>query len=208
MKVSKPVILLSVLVVLAIGIEAYMAQEPIRSGKSSANRSREPQNGANLTTLSKLLLDEGVRVDSSLVNLDSNTYRELRVRLQSSGTASEHGLLKEAGPGVVSLLAAEKKNGKLPRDRVLDLSPNQVLLIAVDASGKLRWWRLFLDPRLVRAEVPDASGQLNNQEHYLNTVDFVIDYPSEVGISEVRLYHPLWTGKEFQLELIGKLTVN
>ncbi len=208
MKVSKLVILLSVLVVLTIGIEAYMAQEPNPSGKTSVNRSREPQNDANLTTLSKLLLDERVRVDSSLVNPDSNTYRQLTVRLRSSGAAFKDGLLNEAGPGIVSVLSTEKKNGQLPRDRVLELSPNQVLLIALDASGKLRWWKLYLDPRLVRAEVPDDNGQLKSEEHYLKTVDFVIDYPAEAGIREVRLYHPLWTEKEFQLELIGKLTVN
>jgi hypothetical protein len=202
MKVSKLFLLLSVLVVLAIGMEAYMAQEPNSSGNTSV-----PQRDANLTTLSKLLANESVRVDSSLVNLDSLTYRELRVRWQCSASSGQDGLLRQAGSGAVSQLASVIKKGTLPRDRTLELSPNQILLIGTDASGMLRWWKLFLDPRLVRAEAPDETGALKGEEYYLKTVDFIIDFPDEAGITEVRLYHPRWTGKEFQLELLSKLPV-
>ena len=212
MKVTRLAVLLSVVVVSAIGIEAYMAQESNSSPETSqgqVTQSAEPAKDATLSSkLSTLLSKEGVRVESSLLNLDSQAYRELRVRWQSSVSAVQDGLLKQAGPGAVTLLNSFRKEGRLPRDRALEPSSNQILMIATDAEGKLRWWKLSLDPRLIRAEVPAVTGELKGEEYYLKSIDFVVTYPDEAGITEVRLYHPHWTGKEVQLELISRLAVN
>lgn len=171
----------------------------------------EPDKASRIrNTLAALLADAGVNVGTLLPTLEGNSYNEIRVRWQSSATARQNDpsdLLKEPASGRVTLLASALKDGRLPRARSLELSTNQILALALDERGNLLWWKLLLDPRLVRAEVPTSTGETSSEEYHLAKVDFTIAYPNDPAIREMRLYHPQWTGKEFRLELISSLAV-
>ena len=208
MKAGRFIVPLCVVLALAVAIDAYVSQDPGSPiDHLSMNQPTEADKETNIRrTLTTLLTGTGVHV-GTLPAVDNHTYRELRVRWQSSAAIVENQLLKQPATGIVTLLAAEKKQGTLPRDRSLELSTNQILAIAVDEKGNLRWWKLLLDPRLVRAEVPVTSGEMRGEEYYLANVDFIIDYPDDPGIRELRLYHPHWTGKDFQLVLLSTLLV-
>ena len=195
----------------AINIDAYVAQHPKSPGADLTNQTRvaEPDKEARIrSALAELLTDSGVHVGAALPVSDSPTYKELRVRWQSSAKqarALANNL--EQGPisGAFTGLASAKRNGTLPRNRSFELSTNQILVIAVNEKAELRWWRLLLDPRLVRAETPSATGETRGEEYYLANVDFMIAYPDDPGIRELRVYQPRWTGKDFQLELLSTL---
>jgi hypothetical protein len=73
---------------------------------------------------------------------------------------------------------------------------------------QLMWWNQFPDPRILRAEVPEANGQQHiGRALYLTETTFRVDYPNNPAISELRFYQPLWTSKGFELELIGSVSV-
>jgi hypothetical protein len=168
----------------------------------------EADKKANVNSgLAVLLSPFGVHVKDALVTAGSVRYKEMKVRW--TRTDATHGsLVKESGPGVLSVLAASSKSGALQQQRSLDLSTNQILTVAVDADNNLHWWRLMLDPRLVRAEVPDAKGELRSQELFLTDVEFSVDLPDDASITEVQLYRLIWNGHEFQLELVSRFAAS
>lgn len=185
-----------------------MPDEPAPAANSAAMQSAEPDKAAAIrNSLALLLANSGVHVEASLPQFDGRSYKDLHVRWESSVASGQNTLIKQPGIGRFAVLSASKKSGSLPRARSLELSPNQLLAIAVDGKNSLRWWKLLLDPRLVRAEAPNANGDLQGEELYLTKVEFWVAIPDDPDIKEVRLYHPRWTGRDFQLELVSVLTV-
>ncbi|HXD34197.1 MAG TPA: hypothetical protein VN643_23980 [Pyrinomonadaceae bacterium] len=202
------VVSLFLLLLTAIAIEASMPDEPAPAANSAAMQSAEPDKAAAIrNSLALLLANSGVHVEASLPQFDGRSYKDLHVRWESSVASGQNTLIKQPGIGRFAVLSASKKSGSLPRARSLELSPNQLLAIAVDGKNSLRWWKLLLDPRLVRAEAPNANGDLQGEELYLTKVEFWVAIPDDPDIKEVRLYHPRWTGRDFQLELVSVLTV-
>jgi hypothetical protein len=88
------------------------------------------------------------------------------------------------------------------------LSSEQILVLTLDARAQLRWWTLLPDPRIVRAEEPQAGGELKGQVVFQPEADFLVDVPEDAGAVELRFYHPRWTGEEFALELLGTLPLD
>jgi len=213
MRVAKFVIPLLIVIALAVVINAYVAQIPnspaTNKNSISQAHSAEPDKDIRIRNkLAELLSGAGVHVGKALPVPDNDTYKELRVHWQSSGVptqTSSANLLRSSTSGVLTALTSKNKNGALPRDRSFELSTNQILVVGLDRNAELRWWRLLLDPRLVRSETPAATGELSGEEYYLTNVDFVINYPDDPEIRELRLYRPLWSGKNFQLELVSTL---
>jgi hypothetical protein len=201
-------------ILLLVSADTYFAQKPKEqdAGNNPTSQARilEPDKETAIRkTLGDLLAGVGVRVENTVPASDAHTHKEIQIRWQSSGVPRKAGASLEswAGPGAVTLLGLTKRDGILPRERSVELSTNQILVAALDASGGLRWWRLLLDPRLIRAESAGPKGDLRGVDYYLPTVDFTVAYPDDPGIKELRFYHPSWTGKEFQLELISNLPV-
>jgi hypothetical protein len=96
-----------------------------------------------------------------------------------------------------------RREGVLPKQRSAELSPTQVVVVALDAEGRMRWCGLVADPRLLRAEAPGEDGALTGQVLYKESAEFVIQYPDDEAVAEVRLYHPDWDGQKFSLALVG-----
>jgi hypothetical protein len=195
-------------------IDGYFAQSPkkteARENSMSQGQIHEPDKEIRIRNkLADLLASAGVRVGKTLPLSESQTCKEIRVRWQSSDVpqTSTATLQQRTGPGSMTLVASTKRGETLPRERSVELSTNQFLVIGVGENSEARWWRLLLDPRLVRSEAPGATGEIIGENYYLAKVDFMIAFPDDPGISELRFYHPVWTGKEFQLELISTLSV-
>jgi hypothetical protein len=210
--------LLSVVFV-AFGIETYLAQdqnaqdqiEPARKPTSQI-RNREPEKETQIqNAVANLLSTVGVRVGDTVLRSDARTYRQVTIRWQSSATPAMKSadlIEKQAGSGTLKLLASLKRNGSLPRERSFELASTQLLIIALDKREELRWWRLLPDPRLIRSESPTTTGEISGETFYLPETDFIIEYPDDPEIVELRFYHPAWTGKEFRLETISTLSVD
>ena len=165
----------------------------------------------NRTSLSErvrgLLAASGVEVGSAVsVQPSARSHRVLKVSWEADKaalpkpSAAQHG----NAPGRVALLGASaRREGALPRQRSAELSPTQVVVVALDAEGRMRWSGLVEDPRQLRAEAPGPDGELTGQVIYKESAEFVVDYPDDESIKEIRLYHPDWDGQKFSLSLVG-----
>jgi len=156
--------------------------------------------------LQKLLSRVGVVVTEVNVRADqSQTYRELKVRWSDS-TKSTTELRpannSEEQTSTVSIIEDKKRPGTLPRHRSLELSSTHIFIAAVDASSKLRWWSIILDPRVVRAETQTPTGELRGDTYYVSNVNFVVAFPDDPEIAQLRFFHPVWNGTEFDLKLL------
>ena len=159
----------------------------------------------NQQQLQKLMSRVGVEVPA--IDARSNqpqTYRELKIRwADATKSASE---LKPANseeqtqPPSVSIVEDKRRSGTLPRHRSLELSSMHIFIAAVDATNKLRWWSIIPDPRVVRAETKTSTGELRAENYYVANVAFLVAFPDDPEIAQLRLYHPVWNGTDFDLK--------
>jgi hypothetical protein len=202
----------------AIGIALAAALLFARAGAQETGSHNSPAQAAvdNRASLAErvraLLAASGVEVGTAANAaavapvVPSRSHRELRV----SWEADKAALPKETDaqyrnvPGRVALArAAVRREGALPKERSAELSPTQVVVVALDAEGRMRWCGLVNDPRLLRAEWPGDDGELKGRIFYKESAEFVINYPDDEAVAEIRLYHPDWDGQNFSLELVG-----
>ncbi len=94
-------------------------------------------------------------------------------------------------------------SGRLPRQREPELSPDKVVIIARDSSGKIRGWQVVADPRVIRSESPAPGGELSGRVLYRDRADFLFALPDDPGIERIDFYQPRWTGINFDLDIIG-----
>ena len=198
----------------AVGIALAALTLLATAGAQEADKSHAPSGAAvgSRASLSErvrsLLAASGVEVGAAAntAAAPARSHRELRVRWEADKAALPKPSAEQYrnAPGRVSLSAAPaRREGGLPKQRSAELSPTQVVVVALDSEGRMRWCGLVSDPRLLRAEVPGPDGELTGQVIYRESAEFVVSYPDDEAVTEVRLYHPDWDGQKFSLELVG-----
>ena len=179
------------------------------SGAPAAPVGNAPGGRASLAERVRgLLAASGVEVGmaSNPAQASARSHRELRVSWEADKAALPSPAAAQYGnaPGRVALLSrAVRREGALPKQRSAELSPTQVVVVALDAEGRMRWCGVVEDPRLLRAEAPGPDGELTGQVIYRESAEFVVNYPDDEAITEVRLYHPDWDGQKFSLAPLG-----
>jgi len=159
----------------------------------------------NQQQLQKLMSKVGVDVPETSARANQlQTYRELKIRwADATKSATE---LKPANseeqtqPPGISIVEDKKRSGTLPHHRSLELSSLHIFVAAVDATNKLRWWSIIPDPRVVRAETKTSTGELRAEIYYVSNVAFIVAFPDDPEIAQLRLYHPVWNGADFDLK--------
>ena len=156
--------------------------------------------------LKKLMSKVGVDVLETRARTDQlQTYRELKIRWADSTKSTT-----ELTPAIkaeqqtrapsVSILEDKKRSGTLPRHRSLELSPTHIFIAGVDANNKLRWWSIMPDPRVVRSETQTPTGELRGEDYYVSNVTLMVAFPDDPEIVNLRFYHPVWNGTDFDLK--------
>lgn len=74
---------------------------------------------------------------------------------------------------------------------------------AVDTEGLARWSAPVADPTVLRAEFPDAGGNLSGQVLAHLSAEALVVVPDDPAIAEVRLYRPGQGVTRTGLELVG-----
>jgi hypothetical protein len=162
----------------------------------------------NIASLNALLKNHGVRVvDPALLHAQTEQSQTILVRFQSVDNNSTDGFSAQMSENIqVSLLSVKTETGALSRQRVLELSPFQVLVVAVNAQKQVLWWDLQPDPRQFRAETSDQAGRLSGKTLYRNESEMLVSLPADAAIAEVLFYHPVWDGvSTYSLDQIGGL---
>lgn len=91
----------------------------------------------------------------------------------------------------------------LVRERDPQLAADRLVVVAVDAAGTSIDWRIVPDPRIVRAETPDATGLLSGTVLMYPDVELRVALTASPDTRELRVYQPRWTGEAWVLEPIA-----
>jgi len=161
--------------------------------------------------LKKLMSGVGIDVLEIAARTDQpRSYRELKItwtnptksttEVRSAATSDQQTQVPN-----VSVVEDKKRSGTLPRHRSLELSPAHIFIAAVDAADKLRWWSIMPDPRLVRGETQTATGELRREDYYVSNVTLLVAFPDDPEIANLRFYHPVWNGTDFDLKPLAVL---
>ena len=204
--------LIGALLVLLVVVTTYLAQSKdapqnqntpvVLKEKSNEDRVRNQ--------VASLLSRDGIRLGQALSAADAQTHRQLRVHLRSFSKTDSSSLIKTdqlASAATLTRTASTVRDGALPRERSFELAPDRLFVAGVDETDAVRWWRLVVDPRLVRAEV-GSSTDMQSEVYYRGDAELVLECPDDPVLKQLRLYRPVWDGQEFQLELIGAVALD
>ena len=135
--------------------------------------------------------------------------RATLVSAAAAAVANANGLVEEA-PETASVQLVEQQviAGAVRRLRHYQYSEDQIVVVAVDRSGNELYRDIHTDPRLVRAEVPNAAGNLEYKEFYSPSASMAFSIPNDSSAQAVRLLKPKWNGVSFSFEAIGVLALN
>lgn len=159
--------------------------------------------------LKKLMSRVGISVVEIAARTDQTpAYRELKLNwtdpTKSSTEVRSAATSEQQTPSPrVSVVEDKKRSGTLPRHRSLELSSTHIFIAAVDATDKLRWWSIMPDPRLVRGETQTPTGELRRQDYYVSNVTLLVAFPDDPEIANLRFYHPVWNGTDFDLKQLA-----
>ena len=95
----------------------------------------------------------------------------------------------------------------LVRERSPQLSPERLIVVAVDASGREVAWQQLQDPRIVRAETPGPTLELSGQILYRPVTELLITIPDALGSVAVRIYQVRPNGADWLLESLGEIAI-
>jgi hypothetical protein len=143
------------------------------------------------------------------------SFAELRTRVAraDSGDGQELQIRWFAIEGAaqpasdVTVLNRRRGIGPLPQERDPQLSDDRLVVISTDATGRELDWRIVMDPRLVRAEVPDAQGRLSGRRFQRTEVNLLVDVPNNPDIVRLRIYAPQLTNDGYVLNLLATVDV-
>jgi hypothetical protein len=98
--------------------------------------------------------------------------------------------------------------GAIRNERRPEIGPHHLVIVAVDADGRERDWRLIQNPRIARVEMPGDDGQLTGGVFETDKADLVFASPDLPGLRTFRIHQPRWNGAEFVLDLIGEIDLS
>ncbi len=105
----------------------------------------------------------------------------------------------------VSIKGQARLKGAPPGRRSREISWQQLVVVAVDDGGREIDRAVVLDPRLIRYEAVDASGNFTESAVlYREEADLAVAFAEQPALRAVRVFQPRWTGTEYTLDLLGE----
>ena len=116
-----------------------------------------------------------------------------------------------AAPGAVNTfnISASRIVSELPTpERDPQLSPDRLVVVAIDSAGRDVGWQMVADPSIIRAEGPGPSGVLTGQTLRRSETSFLLTVPETTPpVVELRVFKPRWTGTSFVLDQLGTVGI-
>lgn len=159
--------------------------------------------------LKSLLSAVGVSVEENSQPVAGQAFRELRIRWEDEAVAPS-GTEAAQAPSLKSLTVLERRlrQDAPSRPRSSEMSPDQILVVAVDAQARMIFWTLQTDPRILRSEGPGPDGQLTGQVLYRQSAEFLVAVPDDPSVVELRIYKPVAaSSQELALRPVGTINL-
>lgn len=158
------------------------------------------------------LATAGLNVASQCTaNPGGNAVLSLQVRwnaYQSARPMIQPELDKVPTGGGFTITEIKEQPGTITLPKSSELSNDQVVVVAIDKQQRMCGWNVVADPRTVRAEHGDAEGNIKGNLFHRATAYLLVDLQDSPSVTQLRFYHPRWTGAEFALDPLGAAQVN
>ena len=105
------------------------------------------------------------------------------------------------------VVARSSLRGPLVRERDPQWSEHDLVVVAIDATGRETSWQKMQDPRVLRVELPGPTGQLSGEVLYRPEVELVLAVP-DVTTTAFQIYETHWSGEQFTLRQLGRVEVS
>ena len=139
-----------------------------------------------------------------MAQVEASSVRELTIQWTTTpAAAGAQGKPVDA----FALVRQRTSNGGLRRERQPELSADQIVVVVQNAAGRDLDWRLAPNTRIVRAEAPGPDGRLAGQVMERTSGELLVTIPDVPGADRVRLYRPVWNGKEYALEPLAEVMI-
>jgi len=105
-----------------------------------------------------------------------------------------------------AVVARSSLRGPLVRERDPQWSEHDLVVVAVDGTGRETSWQRVRDPRILRAELPGPTGELTGDVLYRPEAELVVVVP-DATTTGLHVYETHWTGEQFVLRQLGRINV-
>jgi hypothetical protein len=170
------------------------------------NTAAAQSHNGNVATVEALLAGAGLKVDAIPNATGAEESLDVRVRWNAYVTDEENikpgGAPATPGGGFVIHSARRVPEGRVIA-RAPELSSNTMIVVATDKDQQVRAWTLVADPRVLRQEEPNQTGELRKQLLHKSKPEFFVSLPDDATVTSLRFYGLLWGGRDFSLELRG-----
>jgi len=115
---------------------------------------------------------------------------ELTIRWLVASPGTGDPLPPGAAPAVPQLQVVGRgaAHGPLVRERDPQWSPDELVVVVLDAAGRETSWQKVRDPRLVRAEFPGPNGELQGRLLHRPVAELIVTVPDLATAAALQLY--------------------
>ncbi|MGH7261133.1 MAG: hypothetical protein ACREI9_10685 [Nitrospiraceae bacterium] len=120
---------------------------------------------------------------------DTEMARVIELHLSSTSPHVARDVLSVPRPtdNTVTVLSQKRTQGELPRQRNPELSPQHLVVVGLNAQGQETARTVMLDPRILRAETAELSGQVTSSELlYRKDVIFSATIPGDPSVVSLK----------------------
>ncbi|WP_454064585.1 hypothetical protein [Candidatus Nitrospira salsa] len=145
----------------------------------------------------------------SLVMADSQGSLEVTLQLRSLNNTRSLKSAEEQASALqhVTIMTHRRVQGAPPKQRNPELSEQQLVVVALNVQGEEVTRVLIPDPRMIRAETVEPTGEIESRLFLKASGEYTIVLPNDSDIYSLKIFHPTWTGTEFVLEPLGETYV-
>ena len=141
---------------------------------------------------------------------ESAASRALTLRLTQIEGSAEAARPRIAPPPRhgIEILSDRTVRAGVQRRQPRRLSNDHLVIAGLTRSGVEVWRQTLIDPRLIRAELPDKNGRLSSATYFRSEATFSIALPIGREIGQLKIMKPRWTGTTFAFDEIGSLDLD
>ena len=174
------------------------ASDSIKSTLSS------PKNDVEVETL---LQKAGIQQRKDLLREAAEGSEELLIRFTPARPIANENQPQGTSSGSVGLVSRRHFQESIKPKKKLKVSSNKWIVAGIGGQGELRHWGLIADPLVLRAESPGPDGLLSGQVLQREQAEFLRSLPNDPSIRTLKLFRPKWTGQEYELDLMGEVSL-
>ena len=93
------------------------------------------------------------------------------------------------------------------RERDPQIGPDDIVVVALDAQGVETSWQRVRDPRILRAEMPDATGLLSGETLYRTDTELTVTVPDDGSAVLLDVYEPVAAGGTLALRPLARVAL-